>query len=104
MSSKNYSLFLIFFTLWNIAFAQEEKILSKAAYAEKIYLQFDRENYPAGSTIWFKSLVLNSVDHKPSQRSGVLHVDLIGPEKQLINQKLVKIVDGTTKIEEGKNE
>ena len=95
MSSKNYSLFLIFFTLWNIAFAQEEKILSKAAYAEKIYLQFDRENYPAGSTIWFKSLVLNSVDHKPSQRSGVLHVDLIGPEKQLINQKLVKIVDGS---------
>ena len=95
MQSKNYLFLFIFLAFLQIGFAQDERVLSKAAYAEKIYLQFDRENYAAGSTIWFKALVVNAVDHKPSKRSGVLHVDLIGPEKQIINQKLVKIVDGS---------
>lgn len=95
MQSKIYSFIVIFFAFLNLGFAQDDRILSKAAYAEKIYLQFDRENYAAGSTMWFKALVANAVDHKPSKRSGVLHVDLIGPEKQIINQKLVKIVDGS---------
>ncbi|MDN3594778.1 hypothetical protein [Zunongwangia endophytica] len=82
--------------LFNIPLiAQEDRLVSDAAYAEKIYLQTDRNYYFTESTIWFKALVLNNLDHKPSERSGVLHVDLIGPDKQLVSQKLVKIINGS---------
>ncbi len=45
--------------------------------AEKAYLQFDKPYYAAGDTIYFKAYVTKGEQHRLSDLSGVLHVDLI---------------------------
>jgi len=44
---------------------------------EKAYLQFDKPYYAAGDTMYFKAVVTGGGQHKMSQISRVLHVDLI---------------------------
>ncbi|WBL24616.1 hypothetical protein [Zunongwangia sp. HGR-M22] len=96
MQLKQYFILGICLALFNLPLiAQQDRIVSDAVYAEKIYLQTDRDHYLKETTIWFKALVLNNIDHKPSERSGVLHVDLIDPEHQIISHKLLKIVNGS---------
>ena len=55
--------------------------------AEKAYLQFDKPYYAAGDTIYFKAYVTAGEQHKLSNISGVLHVDLINA-KNKIDQSL----------------
>ncbi|HEY8782974.1 MAG TPA: carboxypeptidase regulatory-like domain-containing protein [Mucilaginibacter sp.] len=45
--------------------------------AEKAYLQFDKPYYAAGDTIYFKAYVTKGEQHRLSDLSGVLHVDMI---------------------------
>ncbi len=61
---------------------------------EKIYLQLDGLVYTTDKIIWFKSIVLNAGDHTPTKLSGVLYVELIGPDEKLIEKKLIKLEDG----------
>lgn len=75
-------------------FSQEQILVSDEALAEKIYLQIDSESYVNNGTIWLKALVVNAVNHKPTQRSGVLYVELINPFQEIIQQKKLKIEDG----------
>jgi TonB-dependent SusC/RagA subfamily outer membrane receptor len=46
---------------------------------EKPYLQFDRPYYAAGDTMYFKAYLTQAGNHKLSDLSSVLHVDLINP-------------------------
>lgn len=71
-----------------------EYIESKASLAEKIYLQLDANIYTVGNTVWFKSVVANAYDHIPSPLSGVLYVELIGPNETIIEEKRVKLSNG----------
>jgi len=50
---------------------------SASHITEKTYLQFDKPYYAAGDTIYFKAYITLGEQHKPSNLSGVLHVDLI---------------------------
>ena len=50
---------------------------------ENAYLQFDKPYYAAGDTIYFKAYVTKEEEHKLSELSGVLHVDLINPENEI---------------------
>ena len=63
-------------------------------YAEKIYLQTDAEVYTGGSQIWFKAVVLAGPMHKPSNLSGVLHVDLISPAEEVVVSQLIRLNQG----------
>ncbi|MBU3821822.1 hypothetical protein KO566_07095 [Flavobacteriaceae bacterium XHP0103] len=72
----------------------ERRIISNAALAEKIYLQLDKAIYTTGSTIWFKSIVTNSYNNSPTDLSSVLHVELIGDQKNTIEKKLIKLNKG----------
>jgi len=61
---------------------------------EKIYLQLDGKVYTTDRTIWFKAIVTNALDNTPSELSGVLYVELIGPDEKVIEKKLVKLENG----------
>ncbi|MCC4214725.1 hypothetical protein [Leeuwenhoekiella parthenopeia] len=64
------------------------------SYAEKIYLQTDAEVYTAGSQIWFKAVVLAGPLHRPSNLSGVLHIDLISPSEEIVVSQLIRLNQG----------
>lgn len=74
--------------------AQSEHVASSAAFAEKIYLQLDADVYTPDDTIWFKAVVAESAGHRPSAASGVLHVELIGPDEQVMDRKRIKLTGG----------
>lgn len=82
-------------TLWlgHLASAQNP-IIANASLAEKIYLQLDRNVYTTSETIWFKSILVSAANHTPNTLSGVLHVELIGPDEQVVEKKLVEIKHG----------
>ncbi len=65
-----------------------------AAVAEKIYLQLDSKIYLNSQTIWFKAVVTNAAEHQPTILSGVLYVELISENEQLVDRKLIKIEKG----------
>jgi TonB-dependent SusC/RagA subfamily outer membrane receptor len=55
--------------------------------AEKAYLQFDKPYYAADDTIYFKAYVTLGEEHRLSNLSGVLHVDLVNTNNK-INQSI----------------
>lgn len=69
-------------------------LYSYASLAEKIYLQLDSKVYTTDKTIWFKAIVTNAIDHAPTKVSAVLHVDLIDPNEQIVEKKLIRIENG----------
>jgi len=84
-------LFLLPITIWS----QENSLkVSNTSFAEKIYLQLDRKVYTNGDTVWFKCIVSNSSEHTPSLLSGVLYVELIGPDESIRQKKIIKIQNG----------
>src|SRR5690606_1926427 len=74
--------------------AQFDRFIAHAAFAEKIYLQLDAEVYTTGDTIWFKAVVVEAASHQPSTLSGVLHVELIGPDERVADRKRIELTDG----------
>ncbi|MCK9640125.1 MAG: hypothetical protein M0R39_09475 [Prolixibacteraceae bacterium] len=74
--------------------SQTNTICAHASLAEKIYLQLDGKVYTTDQTIWFKSIVTNAVDHAPTILSGVLYVELIGPDEKIVEKKLIKLGQG----------
>ena len=61
---------------------------------EKIYMQLDGKVYITDKTIWFKAIVTNASDHNLTKLSGVLYVELIGPDEKIIEKKLIKLENG----------
>lgn len=53
------------------------KLYDKSHVQEKVHLHFDKPFYALGDTIWFKGYVVNAINNIPSDRSHILHVDLI---------------------------
>ena len=74
--------------------SQYNAIYSNTYLAEKIYLQLDGKVYTTDKTIWFKTIVTNAVNHAPTKLSGVLYVELIGPDEKVIEKKLIKLENG----------
>lgn len=54
---------------------------------EKVHLHLDKPYYAIGDNIWFKAYVVGSEDHRLSNISRILYVDLIN-EKDSIKQSL----------------
>ncbi len=92
LSPLNY---IICFFLPFLVFSQDKPVSAQAALAEKVYLQLDSQVYTTSQTIWFKALVTSAANHRPSSLSGVLHVELISPDRRIIEKKLVKIKQGS---------
>ncbi len=74
---------------------QEAEVFSNAADAEKIYLQLSGTTFNTSETIWFKAVVTDVLYHRPTKKSGVLHVELIDPlDNRIVDKNLLKISDG----------
>ena len=95
-----YALLIYAFLFAQIGHAQnplekDVKVFANAADAEKIYLQLSGTTFNTSETIWFKGIVTDVLNHTPTMKSRVLHVELIDPLKNLIIDKnLLKISDG----------
>ena len=60
---------------------------------EKVYLHTDLPYYASGETIWFNAYIVNLATHVPSNLSGVLYVDLISPEGNILISKRMDVQD-----------
>ncbi|MBS1528486.1 MAG: hypothetical protein JST19_22755, partial [Bacteroidetes bacterium] len=83
-------------------FAQNGTITDKlgsylsAHITEKAYLQLDKPYYAAGDTMYFKAYLTMGERHVLSNISGVLHVDLIGPQNKIVQSINLQSGDGVT--------
>ena len=86
---------LLLFSIYSLlTVAQQNEIASKSAFAEKIYLQLDSKVYTTDKTIWFKAVVAQAASHAPTKLSGVLYAELIGPQRKVLEKKIIKLQDG----------
>lgn len=86
--------FFCFFVLLQSALSFLQAQTADVSVAEKIYIQLPSKVYATDQTIWFKAVVVNSNTQNPTSISGVLYVDLINPNKQIIDQKTLKLKEG----------
>ncbi|MBD2714260.1 TonB-dependent receptor plug domain-containing protein [Microvirga sp. STR05] len=61
---------------------------------EKVYLQFDKDVYNAGETLWFKGYVVAEAPGQADSVSQVLYVDLIGPDQKLLVHQTLAVQAG----------
>ena len=84
--------FAVFFCV-NI-FAQSPEVLiekiKKDYTPEKIYIQFDKQNYIAGETIWFKAYLMDG--YLPSEKSTVIAVELINDSGRVVGKQILPVV------------
>jgi hypothetical protein len=57
---------------------------------DRVYMQFDKPFYKPGETIWFAAYLRNGKDFTPSEKSDILHVQLIGPKGNI--EKEIKLI------------
>lgn len=70
------------------------KVLSGSHNIEKAYLHFDKPYYAVGDTMRFKAYVTLGEHYNLSTLSGVLHVDLIGPDNAIVKSIRLQLVNG----------
>lgn len=93
---KKIAIFLISALFFCQTQAQEpEKVLNKWGEQnpiEKIYFHFDRNDYIAGQTIWFKGYLFS--DFLPSDKSTSLFVELLNSSSIIISRQVLPIFGG----------
>ncbi len=68
--------------------------LNRRMPAEKVYLHTDKPYYNIGDTIWFKSYLLDKVNHTASKMSGLLYVELDNDSAEMVRRISIPIKDG----------
>ncbi|HMU45340.1 MAG TPA: hypothetical protein PKC72_03180 [Chitinophagaceae bacterium] len=68
---------------------------ANATPIEKIYLHLDRENYIAGSVVWFKAYLYS--DFYPDTISTSLYVELLSSRSTIILKKVFPVLFGNAK-------
>lgn len=58
-------------------------------HPEKIYIQTDKPYYTIGDDIWFSAYLVNGINHQRSDKSRVLHVELINDKDSVVSQRLL---------------
>lgn len=61
---------------------------------EKLHVHTDRKSYTAGETIWLKIYEVIGIENLLSRVSNIAHVELIGPNNEIINYNIVPIING----------
>ena len=76
------------------SFAKNFETFFKNYPQEKVYLHFDNTEYFIGETIWFKAYIVSVEQNDLSALSGVLYVELVTTEGNVVETKKLKILDG----------
>ncbi|RED48875.1 hypothetical protein [Seonamhaeicola aphaedonensis] len=90
----NWALLLVFM----LGYSQDNKSFhqnTRHTFAEKIYLQLSNTIFATGETIWFKAIVTNTLN-QPSNISGILHMELIDFDENIVKSKKLKLENGIT--------
>jgi carboxypeptidase-like protein/TonB-dependent receptor-like protein len=61
---------------------------------EKVYLHTDKDLFSAGENLWYSGYTVLGEHHQFSSVSKVLHVDLIGPNTEILVSRTHELVDG----------
>ncbi|TXE06062.1 Plug domain-containing protein [Seonamhaeicola algicola] len=56
-------------------------------YPEKVYVQTDKPYYSLGEDIWFSTYLVNGINHKKSNKSRVVYVELINEQDSIVSKK-----------------
>ncbi len=67
---------------------------SEKSPIEKVYLHFDRDNYLAGETVWFKAYLYS--DFYPDTISTTLYVELLNAASVTVSAKALPVIFGNT--------
>jgi hypothetical protein len=62
---------------------------------EKIYIHQDKVHYLPGETVWLSAYVVDAATLRPTQKSGVLYVDLVSDDNTPVKSLTLPIEDGT---------
>lgn len=81
---------LLSFTISSNGF--RDLVLEKLAeytsnYPEKIYIQTDKPYYSIGEDVWFSAYLVNGIDHRRTNKSRVIHVELINDNDSIVSHK-----------------
>ena len=68
--------------------------LSERSPIEKVYFHFDRENYMAGETAWFKTYLFS--DFFPDTISTTLYVELLNDSSGIVIRKILPVFFGNS--------
>lgn len=63
-------------------------------FYEKVYIQTDKPYYYPGEPLWFKAFLNYYHPEWRDSLSDVLHIDLIGPDRKVLLQKMFRIEKG----------
>lgn len=66
----------------------------KSHKPEKVYVQIDKHNYITGDTIRLKAYLLNADHLTPTDRSGLLYVELDDQEGKVAKRLMLPVTDG----------
>src|SRR5579864_3015042 len=97
---KKIRCLLLILVLWSPVLLRAQKLDSMMnVYAnnypqEKIYVQFDKNLYHAGETIWFKGYVFTGAD--PSLVSKNFYAELSDPSGNILQRKVYPISESST--------
>ncbi|HEY0054626.1 MAG TPA: hypothetical protein VGB63_04645 [Pedobacter sp.] len=61
---------------------------------EKVYLQTDKPSYSAGDTLWFKAYLFKASYLEPSEKSGVLYVEIANDSNMVIKRIMSPVSGG----------
>ena len=67
----------------------ESAMRNNAQIQEKVYVQTDNTCYFVGDTLWYKAFVLRADDHRPTDMSKMLYVELLSPDGVLVERQRV---------------
>ena len=95
---KRVKIIALLLLICSFGFSQKpEDILnqwSERSPIEKVYLHFDRENYIAGETAWFKAYLYS--EFVPDTISTTLYVELFNDSSVIVSRKILPVFLGTT--------
>ncbi|HEY8930693.1 MAG TPA: carboxypeptidase-like regulatory domain-containing protein, partial [Mucilaginibacter sp.] len=70
--------------------------LNTNAAIEKLYLQSDKPYYTLNDTLWFKAYLLNNNYLMPTEKSGIMNVDILNDSSKVIKQYRFPVGQGLT--------
>lgn len=79
-------------TLDDLRQALEQSSVSQVQ--EKVYVHTDNTCYFVGDTLWYKAYVVRSDNHRPTDMSRILYVELLSPDGLLVERQNI-IVSAT---------
>ncbi|MBM6993735.1 MAG: hypothetical protein I3J02_10830 [Prevotella sp.] len=71
----------------------EQSFQNNSQIQEKIYVHTDNNCYFIGDTIWYKAYVLRADDHRPTDMSKLLYVELLSPDGLVVDRQHIVVSD-----------